>query len=168
MPEKKLTQPRRTVFFLLIGIILIVNVILLIVRYQNDTSMFNTPLKEGTSINGKYLDSDKEILFILIKPKCPTCLQYQDSINSLYQKYINHLQFVGLCRVKFWDTAYLTKYHFPMIKADLNTGKMLHLAVTPQIVMVKNKTVTFSQEFRTNFDNEYQRLKKYLENKYPR
>ncbi|MFZ4523009.1 MAG: hypothetical protein ACOYNC_14965 [Bacteroidales bacterium] len=168
MQVTHLIPSQKKIFISLIGIVVLVNIILLIVRYRNDASMFDTPLQEGAVINGNLVDSDKEILFILIKPKCPTCVEYHDSIISLYQKYKSDIQFIGLCREKFWNATFIAEYHFPFIKADLDKGKMLHLAVTPQIVLVTNRTITFSQEFNTTFGNEYQRLKKYLANRYPK
>jgi len=69
---------------------------------------------------------------------------------------------------KFWDSTYLKTYGFPFKKVDLTIGKLLQLAVTPQIILVNKNMVTFSQDYKNiSFQNEYKRLKKYLGNKYP-
>ncbi len=94
------------------------------------------------------------------------CLLYKDSISSLYEKYNTDVQFVGLCNPKYWNSTYLKSFKFEFNEVNNEFRKSLHLAVTPQFVLVENRIVSFSFNFKNNFDDEYQRLKYYLETKY--
>ena len=115
-----------------------------------------------------YADSDKEVMFVFIKPHCSGCALYKDSIVDLYKKFGHKINFIGLCNPQYWDNEYLKQFGFKFVEADNELRKSLHLAITPQFILTEKQRVTFSNSFNKKHQDEYRRLKQYLETKYPR
>jgi len=147
-------------------ILILINVALLIKKNQEVDKGFDVPVSIGTTLNYEWTNSKKEILFVFIKPKCGTCALYKDSINALFDKYNSIIQFKGLCNPKNWDEEYFKTYNFHFITINSEIRNALHLAFTPQFVLVENNKITFVCNFYSEFNNEFKRLKQYLEKKY--
>jgi thiol-disulfide isomerase/thioredoxin len=165
--EIKFAKNKRTflliLFFMILGLI---NAFIFIKRSNTKELFFEKPVSIGSIVESKSTGNNKEILFIFIRPRCHICEFYKDSIALLYNKYNKDIQFLGLCNPKFWDENYLKSYNFEFIKVDVELRRSLHLALTPQFVLVQKNRVTFSNDFNVDIQNEYTRLKKYLAVKY--
>jgi len=127
----------RIALWLLFGIITI-NLLVLTIRFSDKQSRFSEPVPLNTKINYDWAKSQKEILFIFLKPTCPMCTPYIDSLNDLHNKYGNKIEFIGLCNPKYWNADYIAKFNFRFMKINTEMRKALHLAFTPQFVMSKD------------------------------
>ena len=156
----------KKVFLISICILVLVNAIIFILKPKNENIKFDHPVTVGSIIKNKWSKSEKEVLFIIIKPQCHNCALYKDSICRLYDKYQDNIQFIGICNPKAWDKNFIAVFNFEFIENTIELIKTFHFVVTPQIVMLHNNKVTFSSDFSKDFKNEFNRLKIYLEAKY--
>jgi thioredoxin-related protein len=147
-------------------ILLAVNILLLSNRKKAVDNTFSTPVPIGTVVNYNWATSDKEIIFVFVKPTCATCALYKDSLNSLFDKYSAVLHFNGLYNPKYWEPDYFKTFKFQSLPINSEIRNALHLAFTPQFILIENNKVTFVCNFRVEFNNEFIRLKKYLREKY--
>lgn len=147
-------------------ILLAVNVFLLYNRKKVTDKRFASPVSIGTALNYVWTKNGKEICFVFVKPTCATCALFKDSINNLSDKYSNVLQFTGLYNPKYYDAEYFKTYRFRSYPINSEMRNALHLAFTPQFVLVENDKVTFVCNFNLEFSNEFTRLKQYLKEKY--
>jgi hypothetical protein len=153
---------------ILLIILVVINIALLYNRNLGMESGFDSPVPIGTMLNYEWTRSDKEIMFIFIKPKCGTCAIYMDSINGLFDKYSKVLQFKGLYNSAYRDSAYFGSFSFTSEPINPEMRKVLHLAFTPQFILTENSKVTFVCNFYEEFSTEFLKLKKYLNEKYSR
>lgn len=157
----------KRVIYSIIIVLIITNVIIFTIRYYNKEPRFNMPISVGSTVNNAFTDINKEVMFVFIKPKCAICLKYHDSINLVNNKFKSKVRIIGICNPKYWDENFIKSYNFRIIEVNNDLRNDLHLAVTPQIIMVENHKVSFSQNFNNEFQYEFDRLKKYLYSKYP-
>jgi len=158
----------KKVFIITICILVLINAIIFILKPKNENIKFDNPVSVGSMIKNKWSKSDKEVLFIIIKPQCHNCALYRDSICKLHEKYKTNIQFIGICNPKAWDTNFLNAFNFEFLENTKDLIKTFHLVVTPQIVMLQNNEVTFSSDFKKDFKNEFNRLKIFMDEKYPK
>jgi hypothetical protein len=149
-------------------ILVVINVVLLYNRKNGTENGFDAPVPVGTTLNYQWIRSDKEIMFVFIKPKCGTCAIYKDSINDLFDKYGKVLQFKVLYNPSVRDSLYFGSFRFPSEPINPEMRKALHLAFTPQFILTENSKVTFVCNFYVEFGGEFLKLKNYLDEKYSR
>ena len=151
---------------ILIIFLIVINVILIYKKNKGLEKGFDEPVTIGTTVNNEWMMSNKEILFFFVKPQCGTCALYKDSINALFDKYNSVVQFNVLYNPKNWDEDYFKTLNFKSIPINSEIRNALHLAFTPQYVLVENNKITFVCNFYNEFNNEFKRLKQYLGEKY--
>lgn len=152
-----------TLFFVAI---IAINGVLLYKKHKGADRGFDSPVPIGTTLNYDWTKSNREALFLFIKPTCGTCALYKDSINGLFDKYNKVLQFNGVYNPKYWDMAYFKSFRFNSIPINSEIRNALHLAFTPQFVLIENNKITFVCNFYVDFKYEFIRLNHYLEAKY--
>jgi hypothetical protein len=150
-------------FFLFL---LVLNGWLLFKRYYGAEKRFDAPVTIGTNVNFDWAKADKELLFYFAKSSCGTCVLYKDSIGELFNKYNSAVEFKGLFDQKLSDSLYFKTYRFVFNPVTSEIRNSIHLAFSPQFVLIKGNKVTFVCNFYSDFGTEFIRLKQYLIDKY--
>ena len=113
----------KKIIYISIALLVLANAFLLLKRYNEKQLTFITPVAVGSVADNEHTASGKETLFVFVKPECSSCALYKDSLITLFNKYKNHVQFIGLCNPKYWDEKYLKSFGFKFIEVDNNLRK---------------------------------------------
>lgn len=154
-------------FYAFLLVLLGINLFLFYNRQKKQAIEFKNPVPVGTKLAYSWAISPKPILFFYIKPTCPICIKYKNKMNGIATRFNSQINVIGLCTKNFKNIIEKSKnYQFKFYVLDIEKHNALHLAFTPQAILIENQKVLFAFNFNSIPSEEFERLNNFLGERY--